>query len=453
LILTSRRRKVAFLLCVNLVILVLVEGAARWLGPEPMPFEHSHRSVADYLMKRERGLVPLEQLDLSRTEVDARLERPVLVRVPRGTREARRDRNGVGYVVPLRSLRLQPDDRVVLILGGSAAYGHALPYRRTFSYYLERRLRRTRSERRIRVLNIARSGWTLASQLRLLERAITTLPLRPEAVIIYSGNNEFTEGWTPPRIGWRPWERLGLYRTLRGWIRPPRILEETKRSPFSPSAVISAVWRPSHGLKDASFWTTERALYLERFRRELDLAVRALRGAGIRVLLVAVPVNVNFYPATTYTQPITYRAIRPEQYERLVDRLSTVLQQPIERATRDLRALVRDSPDGPLQSWALGQMLEATGRHAEARSYLLRASDMIWGYRAALPTLARITRSMEGPGVAVLDTRGWYPVDRPITARADELFIDLCHLTPGGHELLSREMAPLLKRLLDPPPR
>jgi lysophospholipase L1-like esterase len=429
----TRRRKALFAALTVLGLLLLLDVASRLLArDDPAQRPRTYRSVERYLEERRAWV---EQV---------RIYRPadVTMRVPEGTADSFPYEGEMGHIVRVDPRGLSPGARRVLLFGSSAAYGFGVPFADSLGAQLEAMLRREGAPP-LRVLNLARPAWELVSQVRLVREVVAELPHPPEAVVLYAGNNEFYEHWLPPRIGARPWESLGVYRLLKGWLTRPRKIPDPHGGVEAREAA-SQVWSPSGGLTDASFWPRERALHVEQYRRTLKDLVAWLRARKIVVVLVPPPVNLGFFAGSLQPQPLTYAPVsvgaQAELGRELRAALGTTPDLPrLERLTRDPAA-------GPLQHWALGQLLDRAGRHAEAARQLSLARDRMWGYLAAVPTLASIVRELRQPGVGIVDDAEWYPSDRPVRELSRELFIDACHPSRRGHELLAREIARLLER-------
>lgn len=433
----SRGKRTIFALVNVLFVLVIIEGGAR-LADRHRPGEERTYPSLDAYREEQRGQ--------ARTPHGFRANPRIWRRVARRTPGARMYPDEGGYFVELDPEQLPADRRAVLIFGGSAAYGLGIDWPLTYTHLLGQALQDAPGG--VELVNLARPGWELDSQVEVLRQVIPRLRRPPAAVVIYAGNNEVPESWRPPRIGRRPWESLAIYRVLRRWLRPTRRLERHFDDDLHPDKLLAGTWLPEGGLSDASFWLAERRDYLDSFGRALEGAVRWLGQRKIPVVLVAVPVNLDFFNGRLVPQPLTYRAIAPGAQRALADRLRQALGRSGGGRLEALRALVKAEPSGVVQRWALGRQLDTQGGADEARDQLSRARDAAWGYGGALPSIARRTLELAGPGVRVIDTRSWYGGAEPIQAQARGLFIDACHLSRAGHRRLANDLTPVLRALL-----
>ena len=349
-----------------------------------------------------------------------------------------------------------PAGRRVLVLGGSAAWGPGNLYADTFSAVLQKTLRERLADPTIQVCNLARPGWDLVRVKQLLLRVVAELQPPPTAVVLLSGNNEFLHTEQLVSAGPPPPVRSSLYAlmthgmTRLGWLPPP---PGTKPAGFvhlqpghySAAQVRGRVWRAGSGVHDASHWTAIRQTFLTQYARRLQQPTAELRRRKIPLVLVPPPINLHYFPGAVSLQPATFKALGSGGYRAAVGQLQRALDSDSIAA---LQQLVQQYPDGPLQRFYLGQLLDRAGRHAEARTQLMAGRDSMMGLLGALPSMAAACRRLAGPGVTVLRPQGWYEPPRPMAAASLSLFFDSCHMTAAGHSRLARELTAALVPVL-----
>jgi lysophospholipase L1-like esterase len=420
-------RKVIYSVAVVCLVLALLELAVRLWNPRIQ--EERARYFPDlktYLKHCRESHAKLRVIDK-----DDR----VMVRVAKGTPGATEHTEG-GYVVPLTPARFPAGTRRVFIIGGSAAYGFFFPYHKTFGGLLESKLRAGLHTRGVHVLNIANPGWDLQSQVLRLKHALRRLQGTPDAVVVYAGNNESPPYWRPPKIGWRPWRRLFAFRVLKAKLLPPKPPDEPA-DPFTTEDTLRFIWLPSGGLDNASFWPEERKIYFRHFRSQMRDILGYLHRRHVFAVLVPLPINPDAFDGHVTPQPMTFRPVGAAEHRRLADKLARAMHSdPPDQSL--VEEVVREAPDGPLQLWILGRMLDREGRHAEALRYLMRSRANWWGMGFGMPTMAAIAREQgKSPDVALVDTRNMYDPRRSIRQQAAEMFLDGCHLNGRGHRLLA----------------
>ena len=380
----------------------------------------------------------------------------VVLRVASSTPDAQPFPGPGGKVMVLEPKELS-GARQVLVLGASAAYGDGVRHDETLARQLELALGRSTAAGKepVTVLNLARPAWELKSVAALAERLLTQLPAPPAAVVLYTGNNEFS---IPPIFSValpNPMASLASYRLVahwlrsRGWLSPPlgsdfHAFRNPRWEPIDAAGIVARLWRSSPGLPDMSYWTEVRKKTLAQYRTRLGQLAATLAGKGIPLVLVPPPVNLHFFPGAIYPQPVTYGKMTRARYEALAARLQQALAAG---DTAALEALAKEAPDGPLQRYYLGQQLDRAGKFKQAAAELRVAREQTMGLLAALPSVAAISRTLAGPLVAVIDTSDLYPANRSVGKRARELFNDSCHPTNLGHRLLAGKVAAALERL------
>ena len=452
-----RWRRLVYALVTLALLLGALEGIGRLLArdlpPSPPGYADARTFLIDY-DNRIRDPWFLEQDG----PLPGALGSKVVLRVAPGTAGAR-PFPGPGGKVSLLAPADLPAGRRVLVLGASAAYGDGIGHDKTLARQLELLLQKSAApgQQPVRVLNLARPAWELKSVAALAERLVERLPDAPAAVVLYSGNNEFS---IPPIFSVsRPGllSSLASYRVAvhwmrrRGWLRPPPGSEfHAIRNPSwqvkDNAAILDRLWRGGDpGLEDMSYWAEVRKKTLASYRTRLRKLKAALAAKKVPLVLVPPPVNLFLFPGAIYPQPVTYGQIGSARYEAMAERLARALTAGGDTAA--VKALIKEAPDGPLQRYYLGQRLDQAGKHDQAAAQLRKARDNTMGLLAALPGIAAICEAEAGPSVAVIDTADLYPANRSVAKRSRELFNDSCHPSPLGHRLLAQKVAAALETL------
>lgn len=356
----------------------------------------------------------------------------VMMRVPKETPNSFHLPNSEGYFVIQPPHDLPSPPRRVLLFGASAMFGDRVAFRQTMAHRLEVRLRQQLDDPRLRVLNLARPAWELNSVAMLMRKVISKLQPPPAAVILCTGNNEF---WPPP-----------LQKAMKG---PPGIdggyflSPDWKRIP--PQTFRIRIWRPAEWAKDASFWPRLRTLHFKHFSSTLRTLSSWLAAKKIPLLLFSPPINLHLFPGGIFPQPVSFRPLGASRLGQLSRRLDAALQKEDLQA---ILALVKAEPSGPLQRYYYAQHLDQAGRHQQAAEQYLRARDAMMGPLGALPSLSAFMKSLQRPGVQVLEIQGLYPEGTSIMNRSWELFVDSCHPSAAAHALLAQQVGPVLLSML-----
>ena len=451
-------RKLLYAAVVLLVLFGTAEGLCRLMDQPKPSVKGTYPSLQIYLdTVRNKASQPRPHME---GPLPHQLDSKMLMRVAEKAPGAV-DFTGGGGDYRLLAPAQFPGQRHVLVFGGSAAWGPSFDYPKTFSYLVQRGLRRRLADPGLQVVNLARPGWELNRVKALMFNVLSRLPRTPVAVILLSGNNEFLHVEHLLMVGARSRAPLALYRQLtrlftrQGWLSPPPYTDpgafaSEQAEPFSFQHICQRIWRPGPGVGDASYWLAVREGHLTQYKKNLRAIADELRRRKIPLVLVPPPINLHYFPGGLYPQPVTYHKLGLAGYRRLRLRLESVLLQKPTLA--QLEALVQEQPSGPLQRFALGQMYDAAGRRQEAYQEIMSARANMMGVLESLPAMTTAALGLRGHGVEVIDTRVWYDAKRPVRLTALKMFADSCHLTDDGHKGLAGLLVKALLRELGEKP-
>ena len=431
-------RKVTYAMVVVVAALLVAEGICRLLVPE--------RLVHPVRRGDEEPFPSLQAF------VDAALKRPpppppgpVMIRDPA---DPTRDLvSGTGCSFAFAPERLSTSGRHVLVFGASSVFGSLVYYRQTFSALLQDTLRRELNEPDLQVHNLGCPGLTMAQIAARVSDVLTRMKRQPEAVVVYSGNNEFYHvapllelncslSPIPLRLVALAGQWLGKS-TGSGPEGPP--LEQTCARALDPRAVGRDLWRPCGIFDDASFWPRLRKAKLALFAKDLkDLTIRLHRDRMLW-LLIPPPINLGFHPAAIQKQPVTYRPLGRAGYRDLCVELEGLARLEAGARHQRLKAFTSRIPDSPLAWYMLARSQEARGQHEAAKRSYLEARKHQFGLLAGLPAIRDLYRSLAGKGVVVIEDSG--AKTAPVSAQSKELFHDCMHPSYKGHARLARAVA------------
>ncbi len=434
-------RKAIFAVVVLLLSLTLLESGAMLLAkPDPMTMDSSYTSVEEYLAVIRKKVKKPRHFNK---------DAPLVVRVPENHPGAQKDSEPEAFITQTPPEALPQGKRHFVVVGGSAAHGFRVKYHKTFFGLVQTRLRKELGQDDLTAVVLARPAWELRSQIMTLKLYLSQVKQDPAAVVLYAGNNEAIGYWKPLRIGTRPFERLSLYRLFKKKFKPPKLVAEDE-DPFKPEAILSNIWHPQPPMKGAGFWRKELKIYLENYSSLLRDIAEMLRERKIPLVLVALPLNLDAFEGRMVPQSMTFKDVGIDQYDRLEEMLRQAFSVKNWPDRKKLEELVELAPDGPLQLWALGQLADRDGRYSEALALLRRAKNAWWGMGFGMITMGQIaTRMAKGAGIDVVDTSKWFNNTMSVRKQVDGLFMDICHLSPRGHELLAQGLFPVLRKLFE----
>ncbi len=293
-------RRVAFSVVALLALLGATELAARVSGraptivPSPFPFQNVGSVVPQRI--------------------------PGGIRWPYGWRRV--------SVSPARGTR-------VLLFGESAAAGDAYTPWVSMGGVMERALQAASPDTPVEVLNLATPGAGSRQIVEVVRAAVAAE--RPDAIVLYVGNNELHElrGLKTVMPGYdaraellrrRLW-RSHAYRLLTAWLVPPpeRFVVDARRWPALGSLTTRA---------DAD----DRALAMLFYEENLREMLRA--AAGVPVVLATVAVNgTGLDPMARPEERVPYEAARAAERAGRTDEARALYRRSLSLASRPTRAL------------------------------------------------------------------------------------------------------------------
>jgi hypothetical protein len=285
------------------------------------------------------------------------------------------DRGGLP-ALPVRLAESNDKGLYIVVLGGSSARGEPFHPWLSVGQILGWELEHVFPGRKIEV-DVKASGGLALEQ---ATAALAHLPRRPDAVLIYSGHNEFQA-----RYSWN--RRVNYYDD--DWLRTPRevfIDQAFVATPFcrlvrdaiehqqideGPSPIVS------RGLLDRPVCTpAEYDRVLNRFDRQLDYVVSHCERLGALPILVLPAGNeVDFEPSCSYLDPKTTRA-RRNAFASRFDAAHGLEAADPEAAIHAYRMLIAEQPRFAESHYRLAKLLQARQDWAGARTHYRVARDL-----------------------------------------------------------------------------
>jgi hypothetical protein len=337
----------------------------------------------------------------------------------------------------------------IVVLGGSSALG--VPYQDWLSIgaIVGRELERAMPSHRFRVEVLAEMGATLeAMQLKL-----AGLTRRPDAMLVYSGHNEF--------VGRYPFSnRMAYYdddpslRRNVAWqtaverlsplLRLARENLDKQQSAIIPalnsSAIETVVGRPLRA-------PSEVDLLFADFQRRLEAIVAYCEGIRCLPILIIPPGNDSLGPSQSYLQPETRVKARRDFFHRFAEVRAGEQSNPA-GAIESYREFIAEQPTHAQAHHRLARLLESAGEFSAANLHYVLARDydalpmrchsrLEAAYRTVAEHHPRSTILIDGP--AVLRTKRRHGI------LDNHLFHDNVHPTLRGHAALAEAVLSGLK--------
>ena len=408
----SRRKAILFravAVMLPLLVFVLIEVAFRLFSPDG-PASDPYINVSPFLMFTTERVNGEEYYRIAHRRGYA--ERNVAIPVKK----------------PNNGLR-------IICLGGSACASWPHPPEETFAEYLEQALSVAYPDRDVEVVNAAGHGFASYRVRRVFDQI---LPLEPDFIILYSGNNEFLEdrGYGPANVS--AVDALG--RNLRSvqWLRG-RLFDNRTNLPGEDLKDVAM-----HFYRKAQRESLELRKDPAKFARvkdhyaaSMEYMVGEAERRGIPLLLFTVPVNLaDWLPTVSHS---SLEGERYREWERLyyLGRRG-LLEGNAAEGIRQMRQAIAMDPEHAESHYWLGRLLEAAGETGPALASYKRARDLDYNpFRAHgdfNATLRRLADERHDAVLVDLEEEFERASERGIPGF--DLFLDYVHPNKRGNLLI-----------------
>jgi tetratricopeptide (TPR) repeat protein len=331
------------------------------------------------------------------------------------------------------------DDLYLVVIGESSAGGE--PYRPWLSVgqIVGWQLERVFPGRKIDVDVRAEGGLCFEQAVLLL----TDLKRRPDAIIVFSGQNEFITRFH--------WERNVSHYLDEGPESPSVLLERARSSSSTLKLIVDTLDRlrvsappPPRITRELidhpSFGPHEFAFLLDDFHRRLDALTAYCNQIGALPILIVPGSNDGAYePSRSVLAPSTPVSERAE-FAREFQTVRAAESDDVTRAIARYRRLVERHPEFAESHYRLARLLVKTGDWEEAERHFVFARELDSlvlrcpnDFRAAIRTVAQHHHALLIDGPAVLASRS------PHGIVDDHLFHDAQHANLEGYVALAQE--------------
>jgi hypothetical protein len=340
-------------------------------------------------------------------------------------------------------------DGLIMVVGDSSALG--VPYEGWLSIgaIIASELRKALPTRRFQVQVLAEKGATLESMQQILSRLTT----HPDALIVYSGHNEFLARFSlsnrvayyfdelPSRRAATWLEQAGSHSPLYTLVRQNWAKYRVGIMPArSLGSIETLVGRPVCTPAET------RAVVVD-FQRRLEAIVSDCEQIGCLPILIIPPSNDAFDPSQSHATPETSAAERQALFRRLIE-IRAIEEQSPGRAIAAYQEIVARQPTHAQAHYRLARLLELAGSWDEANGHYILARDhdgMPLRCITALQAAYRFVGQRHRPSVIL--------VDGPAILRAKSrngildghFFHDNVHPTLAGHVALAEAVLAGLK--------
>ena len=340
--------------------------------------------------------------------------------------------------------------RRIFVLGGSTVQGRPYAIETSFSTWLRLRLEANQPQTRFEVVNCGGVSYASYRVAKILDEV---LDHQPDAIVIYTGHNEFLEDREYAEVrAMGPLRRgvatvAGEIATVR-WIR--RKLFETAPSERLMPGEVDARLDHAGGLERYRRDDRWRKGVEQHFEWTLRRMVERVQAAGVPLVLCV--------PASDLVRTPPFKVEIPkglsEQTQRdlaaLWDQAKDANASEADRVQAAERCLAID-PDHAGAHYLVGRRLFERGEVGPALAHLQAARDQdVCPLRATSPimrSVASVAAEQQVPVIAtpeLLDQRDWRGQRRPDGIPDPAFFVDHLHPSVSGHQQIGEAIADAL---------
>jgi lysophospholipase L1-like esterase len=341
----------------------------------------------------------------------------------------------------------------IFVLGGSTVQGRPYAPETAFSTWLQLRLRAADPNTDFQVINCGGVSYASYRLARVLDEV---LRYQPDAVVLYTGHNEFLEERSYAEV--REFgaarsmiSRIGSQLHTVRWLRERLVDDRDLRTPLPME--VNARLDHVGGLEDYHRDEDWRRGVEQHFAWTLQRMVAAARAADVPLLLClpasdlvnTPPLKIELAGGLGDSDSETFQT----RWQRARDEQLTS-QQRIDAA---LECLAID-PEHAGAHYIAGRLLYEQGNTTAAKEHLQDARDFdVCPLRATAPIVSSvksIAQQYQLPlidTIVLLDQRSSGGKRIPDSIADPELFIDHVHPTIAGHQIIAAALADQFERL------
>ena len=325
----------------------------------------------------------------------------------------------------------------IMVFGGSSAVGYPYDARWAFSGFLEAGLAALYPDRHIRVINCAQNAVAAGRCAQLMGRM---LALKPDAYVVYSGNNEYENNHIY-RLIRRRGDRLAPLRSVARHSALYRGIESLTlrtRAQIHTRYVVS-----EQGVKPPEYSPMERQLVRDNYAFVVQQMIDLCRDKAVPLVLCTVAANRVDWPPYRSTFRETTAPKQREQWLRgFAAALDALRRGAPADALAACDALAKIDDHRADLHYLRGHTLAMLNRLPEARVAFDRACDLDNVCYRARPSHNDVLRRLAAEqGVALSDNVAALQRANEHKLLGNNYFWDHCHPRPNAHKVMALQIA------------
>jgi tetratricopeptide (TPR) repeat protein len=365
----------------------------------------------------------------------------IFTRVRAGGEDYYRITHRYAYAERKISFRVRKPAKTIRIicLGGSACASWPHPAQETFDRYLEQGLQSAFPHLNVEVINAAAHGFASYRVRHVFDEVIR---LEPDALVIYSGNNEFLEDREYDTSGRGVVDALSDHLRVVRWLQSALGRTRTELSGDELNNVARFFWskvkREALELRrDPAKFRQVQAHYAESIEYMVGEAGRR----RVNVLLCTVPVNLRDWMPTVSVHRLEGQA-RDDWRRRYLRGRRGLLTSSFGEGIRWLSEAIELEPEHAESRFWMGRLLESEGRRSEALESYVRAKDLDYNPFRAHSAFNRTVRRIaaQNDHAILVDLEAAFAETSGAGVPGFDLFLDYVHPNKRGNLLIARRV-------------
>lgn len=331
----------------------------------------------------------------------------------------------------------------IFCLGGSAVAGWPHPASERFSAYLDTCLKRIYPDKRIEIINCGAHGF---ASYRVREVFHQLLPFEPDAVIVWSGNNEFLED--------QRFKSTKLQRAINAMANHIKTVQFVKNILPKPELdgneidVANSFWKKAQQQSlelcvDSVLARKVRQVYEQSI---LEIVTEASRN-NIKTLLFTVPVNLrDWQPNVSYCSLAKSDSINWAKLYNLG--CSALNNGEYQTAVINLKEAVSREPIHAKSHFLLARSFEMLDDTVTALQYYIQAKDLDYNPFRAVTDFNEIIRKIaaSNQNTILFDAEKLLLNYGSRGIPGFDLFLDYVHPTRNGNLILATELGDFIRQ-------
>ncbi len=339
--------------------------------------------------------------------------------------------------------RKMPGTYRIFCIGGSASAGWPHPFSERFSTYLDTCLKRIYPEKKIEIVNCSAHGF---ASYRVREVFHQLISYEPDAVILWSGNNEFLED---QRFKSGHFQQV-VDRAARK-IRMVQLIKQAfpqKKLDGNEIDVANSFWKKSQ--QQALELCTDSGLALkvrQVYAQSIDEIATEADDHRIKVILLTVPVNLkDWQPNVSYCSLKGQDSLNwSKEYNK---GCRDLLHKDFIGAIESFRVALSTEPKHAMSYFLMARAFEQAGDSIAAFKNYMIAKDLDYNPFRAISDFNESVKQIAGShsNCFLFDAEKLFTCSAVNGIPGFDLFLDYVHPTRKGNLILACNLAESIRK-------